>query len=82
MVHGVLGALGNSDCGMKAITTKVIVEGVAGGFTGLLVCPFVVALRFTAKISEVSVEMAQISFGVVKSQFCPLRYVVPNVLFI
>ena len=81
MVHGVLGALGNSYWGTKAGNTKVIVEGVAGGFTGLLVCPFVVALRFTAKFSEVSVEMAQISLGVVESQCRPLRYVVPNLLF-
>ena len=49
MVHGVLGALGNSYWGTKAGNTKGIVEGVAGGFTGLLVCPFVGALVFMAK---------------------------------
>ena len=52
MVHGEVGVLGNSYWGMKASTTKGIVEEVAGGFTGLLVCSFVVALIFTANFQK------------------------------
>ena len=78
VVHGVVGVLGNPYRGMKAGTAKGVMEGAASGFTGLLVCPFVGALGFMAKVSEGAGEMAQISLGIVESRSRPLRYVAPK----